>query len=170
MLISQLIKGSKEKFFIKPNFCWKYRTSSSGQKFFGKKWFAENALHFLPKNFLLWRRCPIFSSKIWFNKKLLLAAFYQLTYRYLKCRLGFVDIWSVGWASLNYSCIYCKVTLLHIVTSIVFCWQSNETEILSLADRVKSSAHLLEEQLDMVDSPVSVLNQVSVNHFGNFFL
>ena len=34
MLISQLIKGSKEKFFIKPNFRRKYQ-------------------HFLPKNF-----CP----------------------------------------------------------------------------------------------------------------
>ena len=30
MLISQLIKGSKEKFFIKPNFRRKYQTSSSG--------------------------------------------------------------------------------------------------------------------------------------------
>ena len=37
MLISQLIKGSKEKIFIKPNFRRKYQTSSSGQKFFGKK-------------------------------------------------------------------------------------------------------------------------------------
>ena len=38
MLISQLIKGSKEKFFfIKPNFRRKYQTSSSGQKFFSKK-------------------------------------------------------------------------------------------------------------------------------------
>ena len=37
LLISQLIKGSKEKFFIKPNFRQKYQTSSSGQKFFGKK-------------------------------------------------------------------------------------------------------------------------------------
>ena len=37
ILISQLIKGSKEKFFIKPNFRRKYQTSSSGQKFFSKK-------------------------------------------------------------------------------------------------------------------------------------
>ena len=37
IVISQLIKGSKEKFFIKPNFRRKYQTSSSGQKFFGKK-------------------------------------------------------------------------------------------------------------------------------------
>ena len=37
LLISQLIKGSKEKIFIKPNFRQKYQTSSSGQKFFGKK-------------------------------------------------------------------------------------------------------------------------------------
>ena len=37
MLISQVIKGSKEKFFIKQNFRRKYQTSSSGQKFFGKK-------------------------------------------------------------------------------------------------------------------------------------
>ena len=35
------------------------------------------------KNFLPWRRRLIFSSKFWFNKKLLLAAFYQLTYQYL---------------------------------------------------------------------------------------
>ena len=35
-MISQLIKGSKEKFFIKPNFRRKYQTSS-GQKFIGKK-------------------------------------------------------------------------------------------------------------------------------------
>ena len=45
MLINQLIKGSKEKFFIKQNFRRKYQASSSGQKFFGKK------KHFLPKNF-----------------------------------------------------------------------------------------------------------------------
>ena len=41
-LISQLIKGCKEKFFIKPNFRQKNKTSSSGQKFFGKKCFGKN--------------------------------------------------------------------------------------------------------------------------------
>ena len=37
ILISQLIKGSKKKFFIKPNFRRKYQTSSSGLNFFWQK-------------------------------------------------------------------------------------------------------------------------------------
>ena len=46
---------------------------------------CKNVKLFLAKNLLLWRRRLIFSSKIWFNKKLLLAAFYQLTCQ-LKCK------------------------------------------------------------------------------------
>ena len=70
MLISQLIKGSKENFFIKPNFRRKYQTSSSGQKFFGKK-----------KTFVLKKTFDIFVKNL-VNKKILLTAFYQLTYQH----------------------------------------------------------------------------------------
>ena len=49
-MISQLIKGGKEKFFIKPNFRQKYQTSSSGQKFFSKNAFFCQKTFF--KNYL----------------------------------------------------------------------------------------------------------------------
>ena len=48
---------------------------------------------FFAEKLLTWRWRLIFSSKIWFNKKLLLAAFYQLTYKAKHCTtLKEVDI------------------------------------------------------------------------------
>ena len=65
VLISQLIKGSKEKFFIKPNFRRKYQMSSSGQKFFFRQKMQKTfAKHFLPKTFALKKTSDIFVENL----------------------------------------------------------------------------------------------------------
>ena len=63
MLISQMIKGCKEKFFINQIFDENIRCLHQGKKCF------------LPKNFFPWWRHLIFSSKIWLIKNFSLQPF-----------------------------------------------------------------------------------------------
>ena len=75
-LISQLMKGSKEKLFIKQIFNENIRRLHQGKSFSAKK----NAF-FCRKTFALMKTSDIFVKNL-FNKKLLLAAFHQLTYQH----------------------------------------------------------------------------------------
>ena len=98
MLISQLIKGSKKKFFINQIFDKNIRRLHQGKIFFGK-----NALKIAEKAFFaekikkiaLMKTSDIFVENL-VNKKLLLAAFYQLTFQH--------D--SKGFNTCNYKPIY----------------------------------------------------------------
>ena len=73
MLISQMIKGCKEKFFINQIFDENIRRLHQGKKFLVKKHFFDEKL------FSLIKTSDIFVKNL-VNKKLLLAAFYHLTY------------------------------------------------------------------------------------------
>ena len=72
-LISQMIKGCKEKFFINQIFDENIRRLHQGKKLFGKK--MQKKSIFLPKSFFPWWRRLIFSSKIWLIKNFSLQPF-----------------------------------------------------------------------------------------------
>ena len=76
MLISQMIKGCKEKFFINQIFDKNIRHLHQGKKFFGKK----KSIFLDKKLFSLMKTSDIFVKNL-VNKKLLVAAFYRLTYQ-----------------------------------------------------------------------------------------
>ena len=75
-----MIKGCKEKFFINQIFDENIRRSSSGKKVFRQK-NAEKKIFFAEKLFSLMKTSDIFIENL-VNKKLLLAAFYHLTYQH----------------------------------------------------------------------------------------
>ena len=103
MLISQMIKGCKEKFFINQIFDENIRRLHQGKKFFGKK----NCI-FLPKNFFPWWRRLIFSSKVWLIKNFSLQPFIIWLFKF--------DIYIVS-ATLDHVlqlCDYLKSTSLVI--------------------------------------------------------